>query len=356
MHLAKYVMTAMLVLTGHAALAGDGAVVLPALSYTLDHSNIASGGVETGAVTRWLLEAGLTVDLERTAGISGAEFFASIRVQRGDDGSGLAGDIQAFSNIDSEDFEDFGEVGFAQTFMEGLLRYRLGLLDANTDFAVVDAAGEFINSSAGYTPTLQNLPSYPDTVPAANLSVQPADWWSVAAGVYESLLEDRAERNGSGLFFMMETRFFWNEGGRLVLGGWSDHGTTHGLDGSLRESLGGYYAVLEQRIRPGLDLFLQYGSVDEEVSEVDTHYAAGLAATGLFPSRADDTAGFMVSRAGISPASGGTEDETAFELFYGFRICDHTILKPDLQYIVHPSGDPAIDDALAATIRLEFGF
>ncbi len=338
------------------ACAGEDPAIRPNVSFILDHGDIASGGLENRAVTRWLLEAGIAWDLEQGAGLPGAELFATIQVQRGANGSQFAGDIQGFSNIDADNMEQFGETGFSQTLKDGLLQYKLGRLDANSDFAVVLAGGGFINSSAGYTPPIHTFPSYPNPVWAANVTVQPVNWFAAGAGLYDSLLEDGPDNNTAGLFTILEARFSWDDNGRLVLGGWRDHGRLPGFDGSSRHSHDGVYAILEQRLRPGLDLFLQAGSADAAVAAITTHYAAGLAVTGPFRSRPDDTAGFMATRAGLSELNGYQENETALELFYGFRICRNFVLKPDLQYIIHPSGDPAVADALVFTLRLEFGF
>ena len=38
------------------------------------------------------------------------------------------------------------------------------------------------------------------------------------------------------------------------------------------------------------------------------------------------------------------------------RIGRHLALKPDLQYIIKPSGDPDLANALVLTLRLEFEF
>jgi porin len=356
MPFAKGILIILLLLLAQRAAGSEEPVFQTDLSFILDHSKIASGGLEQSTVSRWLLEAGMTLDLERATGIPGAELFAAVQVQRGANGSDFAGDIQGFSNIDAENFEQFGEIGFSQSLKEGQWQYKFGRLDANSDFAIVETAGEFLNSSAGYTPPIHTFPSYPDPVWAANLSVQPADWFSVGAGIYESLLEDGQNHDTVGLFTILETRVSWNDAGRLVLGAWKDHGMLTRFDGDVRHSHDGYYGILEQRLSPGLDLFLQAGSADEAVAEITSHYAAGLAATGLIPSRPDDTAGIMATQAGLNGLNGFQEDEIALELFYGIRTCNRFVLKPDLQYIIHPSGDPAIEDTFVVTLRLEFGF
>jgi carbohydrate-selective porin OprB len=40
-----------------------------------------------------------------------------------------------------------------------------------------------------------------------------------------------------------------------------------------------------------------------------------------------------------------------FEWNYGMRLLPGLLLQPDVQYIVHPSGDSAISNALAAGLN-----
>ena len=51
--------------------------------------------------------------------------------------------------------------------------------------------------------------------------------------------------------------------------------------------------------------------------------------------------------------SGGTNQETAFELFYKLNLTDRVSLQPDLQYIVTPFGIHR--DAIAVGLRFQVG-
>lgn len=48
--------------------------------------------------------------------------------------------------------------------------------------------------------------------------------------------------------------------------------------------------------------------------------------------------------------------ETVFELTYIPWISDQLSLQPDVQYIVHPNTDPALENALNLLLRLEITF
>jgi porin len=76
-------------------------------------------------------------------------------------------------------------------------------------------------------------------------------------------------------------------------------------------------------------------------------------------SRPDDACGFGVAWAlfrdlvGDGARGGG---EVAIELLYTLQFTPWLRLKPDLQYILDPSGDPTIADALVATLRIGIDF
>ena len=51
-------------------------------------------------------------------------------------------------------------------------------------------------------------------------------------------------------------------------------------------------------------------------------------------------------------ATGSGLAETTFEASYSFNINDRLTLQPDLQYVVSPSGDPTLGNALVVGSRL----
>ena len=86
----------------------------------------------------------------------------------------------------------------------------------------------------------------------------------------------------------------------------------------------------------------------------------GLHVSGLIPGRADDEAGVAMARADFSGAyllanRGFRKNETLFEITYRARITDWLAIQPAFQYIISPSGDPALKNAKVALIRVEAG-
>ncbi len=346
--------------------------IVPEAHLAWDSSRVVDGGVRERWTSRWLLQVGASFDLDELAGWKGGTFYAGFHVHRGRDGSLDAGDIQAYSNIDADRFTEVDELWLEQELLDGRLRLKVGRVDANSEFACLEAAGDFLNSSAGFSPTILALPTYPDPEPGVNVFVKVSPRVSVGAGVYRSPLARRTlTLTPDERFAIAEVKVRWEAGGGGVLGvgGWHETGTLERFDGGVEDGTSGAYAVLEQRLWAAggtdeepvraLTLFAQYGSADEDVGEFGHHYGIGLLWKAPLPGRPGDVAGLMVSRVDLSdvPAAGFPDDETAWEAFWSFEVTPWLRLQPDVQYIQHPSGGAdGVDDALVGTLRVLVDF
>jgi carbohydrate-selective porin OprB len=179
--------------------------------YIADGSAVVSGGLGRTAVARGLVSLDLTADL---VGLAGGTVYVQYLARHGPEVSGTAGVIQAASNIDAEPFNRFGEVWVEQAVAKGRVRLKLGRVDANAEFAGLDAAGGFLNASAGYSPTITFMPTYAAPVLSANVFVQPTTWLTLGAGVYDDdfSLGWTAAPSGSGPFWIGEMRLPWAAG------------------------------------------------------------------------------------------------------------------------------------------------
>ena len=125
----------------------------------------------------------------------------------------------------------------------------------------------------------------------------------------------------------------------------------------------GIYFIAEKSIwhesdpAQGLGVFYQSGYTQSDRNQLSLYQGAGLNYTGLLPGRDEDTTGiaFAYARNGSDfiAANPGTERaETVLEFTYSAKLLPYLALQPDLQYIIHPSMDPELDDALALTLRV----
>jgi porin len=349
----------------------------------VDASKNISGGASSAGTFRHLFDFSIGLDIGPLAGVEGGYFFADFQTQEGRDGSVETGDLQAYSNIDADDFTALYEVWYQQTLFDGRVRIKVGKMDANADFAFVEHGGGFIHSSPGFSPTLFTLPTYPDPAFGAVGFVGEAGGLYAGAGVFDGALQEGVPTGTRGpatlfgepadLFFIGEAGYAWGGGqadllpGRITFGAWHHTGDFARFDGGTQSRTTGAYLVVDQllyRENPGagddqgLGLFLQAGWADPQLSLIEHHVGAGVQWVGLVPGRDRDTAGLMVSWAGLTDAPGAgltQEAETAVELFYDIRLGRHLSLKPDLQYIANPGG-AGLDDAWVATLRVELSF
>lgn len=348
--------------------------------FVLDSSWVTSGGADRGNATRYYVHAGFRFDLERLVDWPGGTLFASFESKNGRDGSELAGDLQAFSNIDGPDFTQISEVWWEQYVLDEAVRFKIGKVDANSEFATVDYGGDFLNSSMGYSPTIFTLPSYPDPATSVNVFVHPAPNAYLGVGYYDGAGQEGVRTGGRGPstffgepsdgFWIAEAGVRWNEGdtnpGRVAAGFWAHTGTFDRFDGGTESGTEGWYLTLDQFVwrehpeeaddEQGIAAFAQWGLADGDVSEIDTHLGGGVVWRGAIVTRDDDTLGLGGSWAGLTsePGAGFTEDgELAFELFYRALVLPSVAVQPVVHYIVDPGGDRTQDHAFIASIRLD---
>ncbi|HET8644607.1 MAG TPA: carbohydrate porin, partial [Vicinamibacteria bacterium] len=118
-----------------------------------DPSLNLAGGQRQGAAVRWPLQAALDVDTELLLGWRGGHVHAGLQALRGAHGTDLlVGDAQGFNNVDAEAFHQVSEFWLEQRLLGDRVRLKAGKADANADFAHVESAAGFLNSSAGYSP------------------------------------------------------------------------------------------------------------------------------------------------------------------------------------------------------------
>jgi porin len=360
-------------------LAGRGIEV--ALVVQGDPSTNLSGGLRQGTAVRVPLQAALDIDTERLVGWRGGRIHAGLQALEGRHGTAkLVGDLQGFDNVDSEQFRQLSELWLEQRLWGERLRVKVGKADANADFARVEAGGEFLNSSAGYSPTIQGFPSYPDPAMSVGLFAEPTRWLSLGAAVYDGATHEGCHgRTGNrglstflgapdALFFAGEVGLRYSlrgRPGRFGAGVWRHTGTFEGFDGTRRRGTSGRYAVLEQRLfrgpgdlGAGVDLFAQLGTSDGRFAEIDRHFSLGLSATGAVPGRPRDTAGAMLTSVTLSPGYASREAsrrESVLEVFYGVSLRRWLVVKPDVQYILNP-GAAGAKAAFVGTLRVTLAF
>ena len=387
------------------ALAEHGVTADPFL--IVDYSKNFMGGVNTRSDNfRERFNLPITLDTERLFGWHGGTFVAVYQLQHGQNASHqLTGDAQNFSfATDADGRSQLGQLWYQQKLFNDVLRLRAGKLEGNADFDALDNDQDFMNNTFQTSPTLGLLPSFPETGAGVQLFFEPEGGYYAGAGVFDGSGARGVHTGEYGprhffdrpddLFYIGETglRYKLPVGkrkfaGRVGLGAWYDTNHFARLDGK-GNAVGTYgvYALFDQllwkpfRQRPvpagppgangsekpeeetypgGIAMSASLGWADPLVNPIDANVLAALTWTGLLPNRPIDELGWGATYAHFSKAADTRDDyELALEIFYRIRFTQWISLKPDLQYIIHPSGsgglaEPVRNNALVATLRLE---
>lgn len=303
----------------------------------------------------WTLSA--TVDLQKTTGWSGASGYASVKQHVREFGQIDDRVAQGYSNLDTNQHTTLYEAWIQQTIVGGKLAVKAGRIDSNTDFDAVPTAGDFLNSSMGYSPTVMDFPSYPAPQTAVEVLVPLNSATRVAVGEF---------RTPGGRISLLEGDRTWSggtdqHGGRAAIGMWNLTESLPRLDGRMVGRTGGLYGVVEQSLgsrsysdgrKRALTGYLQMGTGDEQVNPYRAHLGGGLVIAAPFRRRAGDAAGIAGSWVHLGP--GGCE--TVVETYYKVNLGRGVSLVQDLQYFRNPGGSGTLRDALVAMPRLVIAF
>lgn len=350
---------------------------------TVDFGKNVTGGVESGgSEVLSVFDAIAALDLDTLFGWSGAKLVADFQLIRGDGLNTMVGAIGGADALDSGPRTQLAQLYLDQSFADGLFKVRLGKFDANYDFAFPATTAPFFNSGVVASPTLLNMPTYPNPAFGAAVYFEPESFYVRAAVMDGASLEGvNTGHHGPGtlfgkpadLYFIVEGGPKWTLGdgleGKLGVGAWGHNGTFTNFDGSPNEDAWGPYAMLEQRLSrenpsdkddaQGIAAFLRYGGGSDRIGAVGTHLAGGVTWTGAIDGRDADVAGFSISWSDASsdPSSGfDRSSETAFELFYKLQLAPWLSVQPDVQYFVNPGATSGADDAWLVSLRVFVSF
>lgn len=365
----------------------DGGLTINA-SLTHDWSSVWSGGLNQRASSRRLFNLNAELDLGTLAGWEGGTVYAEF-YHYGGRLVNDAGDIMVYDNIAVDRHRDqLAELWFQQVFGEGLVRLKVGKIEANKEFAFLDASSNGLHSSGGYSPNVLGFPTYPDPALGVTAFVYPLEWLYAGFGFFDGATLDgirTGSRAGFDTFFgdsKSDDNFFIGEvgatwgslgeafarsgRGRVAGGVWHHTHEFERFSGGIEDGSTGGYVLGEQLLIKrdedpesdlGLWLFARGGFADDEVAAVETHATAGLTLRGTFEGRDDDVFGVMYNFADLSDKNAAFDgDEHALEVYYRIRVTGSVFVTPDFQYIANPSGDAALDDAVVGTLRVQVSF
>ncbi|MCC6395770.1 MAG: carbohydrate porin [Bacteroidetes bacterium] len=349
--------------------------------YRTDQSANLRGGMEsrTGAIHN--LDLQLSIDAWAFVGWTGARLFVHYLANDGGTISRWTGDAQMISNLESPRLSKFYQVWIEQAFFDHTFSILCGLYDLNSEFYVTNAATLFLNGSHGIGKELsqagQNGPSiFPNTGGALRVKGSVNELYLQAAVLDGCPGNDDDPCAASFAWCPDQGVLLVAEGGMEAAGDddnlyrkfaagawWFPRSNHYPIDNR------GFYLTAEQEIHreegtesQGLTVFSRVGFADAMLNEYHYHLGIGFVYAGLLPGREDDMLGVAIAHAHHSDAflaqaqAGGVhmlEAEVSLEVTYRAQIVPWLVFQPDIQYVIHPSGDPGIPNATVAGARIE---
>ncbi|TNE65679.1 MAG: carbohydrate porin [Alphaproteobacteria bacterium] len=351
------------------------------LTYTAEIWQNARGGVRHGSAYLDNLDLTLAVDADAAFGLADTEFFFyGLYNNNNSFTEAIVGDAQTVSNIDTGRAFRLYEAWVQHRFADGRASVKAGLYDLNSEFDAKEVADIFIGSSHGIGPdwsqTGENGPSiFPTTSLALRADYQLSDTLLVRTVVLDAVPNDpdhparMAIKLHDGALVAVELDATETALGRFAAGTWAYSKKSDPLlaDDEARRNKGAY-AFWEATLIdgdngvPSLAAYARIGFADGRLNQFSRSWQGALRFGGLVPGRPDDETGLAVSRAVNSSSFREAEallgnaearHETVFELTHRMPIADWLTLQPDLQYIVNPSAQAHLKDALALGLRAE---
>ena len=355
------------------------------------HGGLAAGRTDNVYAGRYEVDA--LGDLYKLLGLSGARFMAQVRGgwKPGIDPEsvGSLGGLGGVNNAAEERDIYLRQLAWEQDLADKAIQIRIGKIDMTRCFQCCGCPVAFDGNSYANDETCQflngylvNNPTIPFPQPGlgAQVHFQATDWWYLSGGVADA--DAQAGSTGFESTFTGPADFFsiYETGitphfaspngdlqGAYRAGFWYDPRAKERLDGDgvKRDDLG-LYASFDQAIwrvseskddQRGLGVFGRYGLADGEVNNTRQFWSTGLQYRGLLPGRTDDVTGFAVAQRLLSPEADFTAtNETVLEWYHNIQLTPWMHISPDVQYVFHPGGNAAVQNAVVIGVRVQMNF
>lgn len=321
--------------------------------YFGDVSSNTLGGIKSGVKYIGAAWLGFAFDIERAGGWEGGEFQISGMNTHGDGfSSELIGDLFSANNDEVGNYTFLYEVLYKQN-IKNRFDISIGLQDFNTNFVSSDETLHFIHSSFGINSVLSYnlpLPVYPTTGLGLEFGWNISDHWRWQTCIYDGLAESLDENKGNlkwklnrkdGYLIATEVHLTNEKAGNLKLG-------SHFLTSTKQF---GFYASGDHPFNETVTLFSKFAFAPKKRNEIFAMLCTGVNFHSIFAKRYEDVLGIGC----ISNLQDNEEKhETIIELTYKYQALRMLYIQPDIQYILNPSSEANLKNALAIILRVGF--
>lgn len=388
------------------------------VQYIAEGAGNVSGGGDQGAVYNGLVNLAADVNFEKLTGWEGGTFHVAMLYPHGRSlTEHYVHDLFTLSNLDASDDVHLFELWVEQNLFAGTLSARLGQMAVDQEFAFTEQGALFANSAFGWFPIAGNnvtAPVYPQGAPGVRLKWQPTEQsflqFAITDGDVNPTDAAGNETNPHGVefrfdegaFMIGEAGYAWmlankTKPGMVKFGGWyhtadapslrwDDTGLSladplsSGNPATYSGNWGVYLAAeqvlwkedpADQESTQGLGVFGRAGYAPADRNPLGLYLEGGVTRTGFLPGRDDDVCGLGIAYGQLSRAAqdlgadanyfNATTDpvpdyELVIEAEYQIQLRPGLAVQPGLQYIIHPGGSAAIDDALVISLRTVLDF
>lgn len=346
---------------------------------TADIFSNVSGGMRQGTTVPFNFDMLALWDSAKAGAWEGGKLFVYFLGNTGGAPSTRGGELQVASNIEAEESLKLYELWYEQSFSNQTISILTGLHDYNSEFNVLEYAGTLLNSTFGIeTDISQVTPSiFSTTSLTARLRIAPTENTYVMAAVYDGIPGREDNPHGTHIILNRDDGvFLGSEVGltgpadapadyfKLALGGWYHTKKFEDFEGREHKKNGGIYLIGEKRLwseedkEQGIGGFFKLGFADSQKNQVAHYFGGGLNYLGLIPTRDSDTLAIGVGAAFNGDeyqdsTDGAERAETIVELNYRAQLTEWMAVSPDIQYIINPSMDPALENTLFLGTRVE---
>ena len=399
-----------------------------ALQETSEVLGNVTGGIRRGVNYDGLTQLVMQLDTQRAFGWYGGLFNVSaLQIHGRNLSADNLGTLQTASGIEANRATRLWELWYDQKFLaDDRLDIRIGQQSADQEFLVNQNGAYFVNTMFGW-PVVPSYdlpgggPAYPLSAPAIRLRYKPDNTVSVLLGVFSGSpvndsQGDPQQSNGSGTtlpfhrgaLVIAELQFAHPTLGGMVepdagaplghiyrIGAWFDSESFDDLrydntgqslaspnsGGVPRAHHGNYsfYAVADQMVwrqpdnpNRSVSVFARImGTPQGDRNLIDYSFNGGVVYHYPFAGRPDDTLGFGIGYAHVSPRASGYDrdaaaynltaspgnylptrrSETFVEATYQYQVRPWWQLQPDVQYVFHPGG--GIENPIKPTERVK---
>ncbi len=354
--------------------------ITPSISYQTDLLANPLGGQRQSTAYAGQFSAGVTLDLDKLAGLAGLSFSVSGNWASGTDlSSSIGNQLNVAQAFDGRQVR-LSTLFLRQTFFDGRLDIKVGRFATSDDFLSGLTLLNLGVVNASMNPPLNavqiNVPSVtegPNATWGGRVIVRPTGRLSLAAGAYYSdPTLDQLTASGTefgidarnGYFVIGDVGYDLNREkgatslpGRYHVGGYYDSNRYASFTDPGRQGRGnyGFYVTGEQMVyregeapsEQGLTVFATFIYAPRQGINTMPYFAsAGLGYRGLLPGRDSDVAGFALYYGGFSRYLPGQTYEFVLEWTYAIAVTPWLVVQPDVQYVIKPKGLSSVPNAL----------